>query len=250
MATPEITHDKFQSALEPHGRTTPRNPALTRTKARLAALELLRQGKWPSYAAVRAITRRGSASDIKPVLKELFVDLWRSVEKSAATDGEILRADGLSSAVVAAVHTLLDTLRTDATSRYRQEMEAIEARANGARRREIESEQRGAEAQAQTDGLRRELGRVLELRDELKRQIAVERAQRRKLEAANKLLTKQRDLLLGRRRRAVMRSAPPRTKSGKRSVQPITPRKKKTTATSHAKNAPSNRARRHMRPRR
>jgi hypothetical protein len=44
---------------------------------RQAALELMRDGRRPTVAAVRARTRRGSAGTIAAVLSELFVELGR-----------------------------------------------------------------------------------------------------------------------------------------------------------------------------
>lgn len=178
-----------------------RDPSQTRQATRKAALDLLAQGKWPSRTLVRAQTRRGSPKDIERYLAELFVDIRRAIEPTA--DGELLHAGGLPSQVVAAVHTLLDALRDEASDRLKRELVDAQRRAAGANQRALESDRQRGQAENESEALRRELGRLEELRDQLKRQIDDEIVDRRRAE--RKLTQANRKMMLLTDRRARLR---------------------------------------------
>lgn len=160
--------------------STRRNPDLTRQKTREAALKLLGQGEWPSRTRVLAITKRGSTKDVEQHLKQFFIDIHRTVEQTP--DDKLLRTTGLPSKVLAAVHVLLDTLRDEASERLKRELVEAERRADDAQQRALESERQRGQTEDECEALRRELARLEELRDQLKRQVDDEIVDRRRAE--------------------------------------------------------------------
>lgn len=62
------------SAVETLFATPPPDPDRTRRLTREAAIALLREGRRPTVAAVRARTRRGSTGAINECLRELFIE--------------------------------------------------------------------------------------------------------------------------------------------------------------------------------
>lgn len=188
-----------------------RDPSKTREATRAAALEILKTGKWPSPSLVRARAKRGSLKDIGNYLEEFFVDVGR-VMGPLAPGGEILRAGGLPSNVVAAVYRLLEALRSESTDRLERELAFANRRAADAEQRVVEGDRRRQIVEAERQALDRELGLLKEMRLQLERQIEERIGERKRLEQKVAVLTRKYDLLLSRRLRKKLKTRKSRSR--------------------------------------
>lgn len=193
-----------------------RNPNLTRDRTREAAYTLLARGKWPSRTAVRAITRRGSPKDIENYLREYFLDIARLI-RPVAPGGELLATSGLSSEVIAAVYALLDALRDEALEHHKADLVSAQQRIDDSRRQASESDRARAKAENDLQAQGRELQRLEEHVEHVKRQLEQELSERRKLERRNVRLQERLQTLI-RKLVSTRKAAPAKKKSRKKAT--------------------------------
>ncbi len=177
-----------------------RDPEFTKRRTREAVLQLLKRGKWPSRTAVRDITRRGAPVDIDHWIREFLVEIGNLVEPSA--EGESFHAGGLSAALVAQIHVLIDLLRDESVAVLRSECDAAKA-ASASLRLQLEERSQALDRSARDlELIQREMDYVV--RDAKARTEAV----KTKVDAARREISRleQANRIEARRRRAAERS--------------------------------------------
>lgn len=141
-------------------------PGTTEQVTREAALSLMQQGRRPTVAAVRRITRRGSSSTINRILRDLMIEL-----AAAASGGEVRWPPGLPPPVVGAATALWEAALAAARASYQEQLGSTDDGLGQALERARAADEARVRAEGERDMLRRDNARLEQMHGELHRQL-------------------------------------------------------------------------------